>query len=208
MSAIARLASAAGILGAAWIVTATIVGGAMTPAYNHATQFISELGARGAPFANEMSWLGFLPAGVLTSLFALFAAAALPRSAGAWLGFFGLFLFALGYLVAAFYSCEDNCRPASPDFEQTVHTAFGLAGYLGAPAFMVSLGVAARRWPNAAAVSLVAFAAATTSLAALALMLSPDFAYPGAAQRLLEAGVLSWILVCSFYLRRETGRAG
>lgn len=208
MGMIARLASAAGILGALWIVGATIAGGAITPGYNHATQFISELGARGAPFANEMNLLGFLPAGVLTSLFALLAAVALPRSASAWLGFFGLFLFALGYLVAAFYTCQEDCRPASPDFEQTVHTAFGLAGYLGAPAFMVLLGLAARRWPSGATVSLVAFAAAATSFAALTMMLSPDFAYPGAAQRLLEVGVLSWILVCSFYLRRETGHAG
>jgi len=199
-----RFALITGMLGALAVVLLTIIGGANFPNYSHASQFISELGADGAPNARIINLAGFLPAGILIIAFAFFAWRSLPRSGTTAFGMVGLALFALGYLVAAFFPCEGNCRPAEPTVGQAIHNLFGLMGYLIAPLSLFALGWQARRWPKATHLSVLGFIGAGFALLGL-LFLSPDFRYVGLAQRILEGSVLIWIMACALYLasRRE-----
>jgi hypothetical membrane protein len=52
-----------------------VVAGALTPGYSHVSQYISELGARGAPQEWGVRLAGFLPSGIL-----LLASVRLPMS--------------------------------------------------------------------------------------------------------------------------------
>lgn len=192
---------ATGVLGAFWMLGMVLIGGATFAGYDHASQFISELGANGAPQGFAMSWFGFLPTGILTCAFALFAWLAAPRSALSTLGFFGVLLFAIGYVGAAFFRCDFGCRPDEPSASQMMHNLFGVTGYLFAPLSLLFLGLAARKWPGASGVSALGFVGAALSVAALAVF-SPDFAYVGIAQRALEASMLGWIVACALYLGR------
>lgn len=182
----------------------TVIGGANFPNYNHASQFISELGANSAPHGRLISLAGFLPAGVLIIAFAFFAWRSLPRSGVTTFGMFGLVLFALGYLVAAFFPCEGDCRSTEPTLPQAIHNLFGLAGYLFAPLSLFALGWHARRWPRARHLCVLGFIGSGLALLGL-LFLSPDFKYVGIAQRILEGSVLTWIIAGALYLapRRE-----
>ena len=201
---------ASACLGALAVVLLTVIGGAGFPNYSHASQFISELGADGAPHAGLINYAGFLPAGLLVCTFALLAWRALPRSVGTALGMVGIFLFGFGYLVAVVYPCEAGCRPATPNLSQTIHNALGLAGYLVAPFALAILGWQARSWPGAAVLSWMGIGGAILAFIGLSY-LSPEFAYVGIAQRVLEASVLSWIVACGFYLdgrRARTAEAG
>ena len=198
---IRKLGLIAGILGVTTVVLLTVIGGANFPNYNHASQFISELGAEGAPNGRAISLAGFLPAGLLLTAFAIFAWRSLPRSALTTFGMAGLVFFALGYLIAAFFPCEGDCRPAEPTLSQAIHNFFGLAGYLFAPLSLFLLGWQARRWPRATHLSVLGFIGGSLALLGL-LFLSPDFRYVGIAQRILEGGVLLWITACGLYLAR------
>ena len=199
-----KLALITGTLGPLAVVLLTVVGGAHFPNYSHASQFISELGADGAPNARLINLGGFLPAGILLISFAFFAWRSLPRSGVTTVGMVGLGFFALGYLVAAFFPCEGDCRPAEPTLAQAIHNLFGLTGYLFAPLSLFLLGWQARRWPRAKHLSIFAFIGAGFALLGL-LFLSPDFRFVGVAQRVLEGSVLIWIIACALYLapRRE-----
>ncbi len=197
-----KLVLASACLGALAVVLLTVIGGAAFPNYSHVSQFISELGARGAPHATLVAYAGFLPAGILVCAFAALAWKALPRSTPTTLGMLGIALFGLGYLVAVYFPCDAGCRPAEPSGAQLVHNALGLAGYLAAPPSLALLGWQARRWPGAKGLSMLGFAGAVLALIALSL-LSPEFAYVGVAQRVLEASVLSWIVACGFYVNRR-----
>lgn len=190
------------MLGALAVVLLTVVGGAHFPNYSHASQFISELGADGAPNARLINLAGFLPAGLLIAAFAFFARQSLPRSGATTFGMVGLAFFALGYLVAAFFPCEGDCRPAEPTLSQAIHNLFGLAGYLFAPPSLFALAWQARRWRRATHLAALGFAASGFALLGL-LFLSPDFRYVGVAQRILEGSVLLWIMVCALYLARD-----
>jgi len=181
------------------VVLLTVIGGANFPNYSHASQFISELGASGAPNARLINLAGFLPAGIFIIAFAFLARRSLPRSGATTFGLIGLALFALGYLVAAFFPCEADCRPTEPTLSQAIHNLFGLAGYLIAPLSLFALGWQARRWARATHLSVLGFIASGFALLGL-LFLSPEFRYVGVAQRILEGSVLTWIMACALYL--------
>lgn len=198
-----RLVMLAACFGALTVILLTVIGGAAFPGYNHASQFISELGARGAPHAQLVNFGGFLPAGVLVCAFAVLAWKALPRSAGTAIGMVGIALFGFGYLVAVVFPCDAGCRPAAPSFSQLMHNALGLAGYLSAPVALAILGWQARSWPGGRLLSRIGFIGALTAFTGL-LLLSPEFAYVGIAQRLLELSVLTWIVACAIYVNRDT----
>jgi hypothetical membrane protein len=194
-----KLALITGMLGSLAVVLLTLIGGANFPNYSHASQFISELGADGAPNARLINFGGFLPAGIFIIAFAFFAWRSLPRSGATTFGMFGLALFALGYLVAVVFPCEPGCRPANPTLAQGIHNLFGLAGYLFAPLSLVLLGWQARRWREATHLSVLGFVGGALALLGL-LFLSPDFKYVGIAQRILEGSVLLWVMACALYL--------
>lgn len=194
-----KFAMACGVLGALWIVALTLAGGATFPDYDHASQFMSELGANGAPYGQLVSWAGFLPIGLLMQAFAIFAWLAAPKSLWSAIGFLGVFVFYFGYTGSAFFPCDYGCRPEEPSFSQTMHYLVGLPGYFLAPLTLALLGVAARNWPKARHLNILGFVCATSALLALAF-LSPDYEYVGAAQRVLEASMLIWVAVCGLYL--------
>jgi hypothetical protein len=191
-----------GVLGAAWLFAMVVAGGATFPGYSHLSQYISELGANGAPHGWLVSYAGFLPVGVLICAFGLFAWLAAPRSVLSALGFIGVELFSIGYIAAAFFRCDFGCRPEDPSFSQQMHNLFGLVGYLFAPLTLLLLGLAARTWPNAGLLSLWAHVSAALALAGL-LTLAPDSPFAGLSQRAIEAAMLSWVLSCALYLGRQ-----
>jgi hypothetical protein len=196
---VSRFAGLLGIVSALMGFAFPIVFAAMDPAYDPARDFISELGAVGAPNAAIVNAYGFLPPGVLMIAFAILAWAVLPRSWPAFWGFAGIFLFAIGYVGAAFFPCDAGCRPASPSFDHIMHSLTGAPGYFLAPLFMAALAVAARRWPGGGWLSPLAAFGAAVSLAGLVNFL-PESETAGLWQRVLEAGVLVWVLACGCYL--------
>jgi hypothetical protein len=79
-SLIVRFAFPAAMLSAGSVILLIVLGGAAFPGYSHTSQFISELGATGAPHEKLVRFAGFLPAGVLLCLFVIGAFKVLPRS--------------------------------------------------------------------------------------------------------------------------------
>lgn len=184
------------------MVLTVVMAGALTPGYSHVSQYISELGARGAPQEWSVRLAGFLPAGILLLAFCWYAYAALPRSTGATLALVGLALYAAGYVIAAAYPCDPGCRPDKPTTSQLIHNAGGLLGYLLAPAFLLTFARAARTWPGASHLAIAGYAAAGLALVGL-LTLSPTSSTAGLSQRLLELAVLGWVAYCGRYLSRQ-----
>lgn len=195
-----KLAMVTGLLGVAWLVAMVLLGGASFDGYDHVAQYISELGATGAPFGWHVSWLGFLPIGILICAFSFFAWQAAPRSVLSTLGFVGIFLFSIGYVGSAFFRCDFGCRPDTPSFSQMMHELIGLAGYMLAPVTMVLLGVAALKWPGARWLALLGFGSAIAAFIGLGGMADPNGPHVGLFQRILEASVLTWVAACALYL--------
>jgi len=189
------------------VVMLSVLGAALTPGYSHVSQFVSELGATGAPTELWVRFGGFLPAGLLMLTFCAGALRVLPRTPSVVLGLFGLAVYAAGYLVASVFPCDLGCRPAVPSTSQLIHNLGGMVGYLLAPASLFMLALAARGWPDSARLVVAGYVAATVALVGL-LTLSPSSALVGVSQRALEAAVLGWVVVLGWYLLGQSHHQG
>jgi hypothetical protein len=190
-----RAAAACGLAAAAWALAVPTVGAWASAPYSHLSQFISELGAEGAPHGALVSWLGFAPIGLLVLTFLALAAPALPRIGCVRAGLAGLALVGVAYLVSAVFRCDAGC-PSEGSRAQAVHNAFGLLEYVGASAGLGLLAAPLR--------SRAAAAAALGVGIGLAAMLAPPLeAFRGASQRLAEASIFGWIAATSVALARR-----
>lgn len=208
MNRTARLARAFAFTGVAIVVAGTLLAGAAFPDYSHARQYISELGAHGAPHGGLVTYGMFLPAGIAITAFAWQASRVLPRSPGMLAGMLGVALYAFGYLNSVPFRCDFGCRPDEPSTAQVLHTLVGGLSYLAGAIALLVLGFTARRWPRAGVLAATGIAGGILSLLAFPA-LSEDFAFAGLAQRLVEASMLGWILLCARYLGRPAAhRAG
>jgi len=182
-----------------------VVAGAYTPGYSHASQFISELGATGAPHEWGVRLGGFLTTGLLMMTFCISAFRSLPRSRISTLGIVGMTLFSIGYLSSAAFPCDPGCRPSQPSTSQVIHNVVGLVGYLVAPAFLLALARAARAWPGGIHLVTTGYIASAAALIAI-LTLSPSSPWVGLSQRLLEFAVLGWASLCGLYIAQRPAR--
>jgi Protein of unknown function (DUF998) len=194
------------VLALASVVLFTIFGALGFPGYSHTAQFMSELGARGAPQEMLIRFAGFLPAGVFMILSVIGASMSLPRSALTTIGLVGLAMYAMGYIVAVFFPCDPGCRLAQPSASQEIHNFFGLIGYVLAPLSLVALGFSARTWPGGRHLSWSGYIAAAAALVGM-MTLSPKSPYVGLSQRLIEGAVLIWVLMCGWYVKSHLSRS-
>lgn len=199
-----KIAFWSAVLGLLVFLITVVAGGAAFPGYSHTSQFISELGATGAPHSKLVSWMGFIPSGLLLMTFAITAPLALPRSAITWLGFASIGYYAFGLVGAGIFPCDYGCRAEQPSVGQRIHNAIAVTGYLAGITALLLLGIQARKWPGGG--HLIALAVLCGLVGTIALLfLSPDFGYVGFAQRTVEACMGMWIIACAFYARHRAG---
>jgi len=164
---------------AALALLVPVVAGALAPAYSHTAQYISELGAIGMPLGVFVSFVGFLPTGLLVGACLVIAARRTEAAGSARIGYLLLMSVALAYLGAAFARCyvggaaEGSVRQATPRSGRRV---LALAGV----------------------VTLLAFAA----------MASPPLApWRGLAQRVAETALFGSLLLIGWRLPMVDSRA-
>ncbi|WBQ13491.1 DUF998 domain-containing protein [Hyphomonadaceae bacterium BL14] len=188
---------------AGWLAGVLAAGSLFYPGYDQTGQFISELGAVGAPTFPWTGWLGFVPIGILQCLFCLTAARAAPRSGLAITGFVMLAGYGAGAIAGGIFPCDaaSACMPDEPSLSQTLHNTIGGGGYLIGVLGMALTGAAALGWRGGLWLGLSGLAAAGIALAAL-LSIDAALDWRGALQRIAEAAFLTWFIVCGVWLRR------
>ena len=196
---LSRIAFAALVAGLAILLAAVVWGGATYPGYDHAQQFMSELGATGAPTGPTVSIWGFVPNGVLITIFCLLAAWILRRSMLAVVACLMLALNGIGMAGAGVYACDFECSRSDPSPEALLHDLFGGLGYLCA---IVGVGLTAlwARKSDAPWLAPIGVVAALISIAGLSGVIA-EVELAGLFQRAMEAALavfmmaLAWALV-------------
>lgn len=188
--------------GYALIIGVMVAAAAAWPGYDHLRQYISELGATGAPHGAEVTRYGFLIPGALLIGFSLFAFLSLPRTVSSFMGFLLVAAFAVGYFASGFFRCDFGCVSEGGSQAQMLHELFGLPGYLGAPAALALLAFASRRWEGAGLLFPLGVAGAVAAAVSIPLLV-PEFEFHGAAQRVMEGAMATWILACAAYLAKR-----
>src|SRR4051794_11116422 len=104
---------------------AAVAAGFKYPGYDHLKNFISELGATGAPTASLMNFVGFLPYGLLVTAFALALHRGIRPDVGGWLGPTILVLYGMAYVGVAMAPCDPGCQSATPSMHHRLHLMLG-----------------------------------------------------------------------------------
>lgn len=184
---------------AAWLPP--VLFGARWPEYDAVRDFLSELGAAGAPDAAAVN-TSFALAGVLF----VAACAALAPGRPAWRVGLGL-LSAAGwsYLAAAVVPCDPGC-PAQGSAQQALHNGAGALGYVlaGIGLLLVARPLSRDRRPVLAALVRVGGAIAIAGLVAMG---TPELeAERGALQRIVELGLFASLLALARATSASSGR--
>lgn len=196
--------AACGIAAPLVFIAAVIAASVNHPGYDHLKNFISELGATGAPAAGVMNFGGFLPYGLLTAAFALAVHRGMRADAGGWLGPSILGLYGLAYIAVAVSPCDPGCQAATPSAHQRLHFLLGdlifLTAVLG-PFTLYPRMVQDPAWRPLATATLI-----LPSLAWLILEAS-GMGIPGALrQRLWLLLLFIWIAMMALRLLRLGAR--
>ena len=181
-----------------WLYTVFLLPGMLRPDYSPLAQYISELGATGAPYAGWVNWAGYLPSGVFFAIaLASFWRHWRPRGVQI-AGLALLFCEPLAWIGSAIFPCDLGC-PAQGSLAQDLHSLLAVFTYTGTALGVTLLACAPglRLWQRAGWLLLVAL-----WLFAFAAMVTPDLAdIRGLMQRLGEAlmygtqAVVGWVLV-------------
>jgi hypothetical protein len=200
-----QVAFGCAILSLVVLGAATVRGGLAYPGYDHLTQYISELGANGAPTGHSVS-LAFMVSGGLLAAFWLLCAVLFPRGPLAIIGFGLSALNGLGLLSGGVFPCDFECAFSDPSPAAALHEALGGLGYLCGVAGVFLVGFAARRWPNGSGLFVLSLVCGVPALLALG-MIGPEVAWRGAGQRVLEVALAVWTLGVAVRVRRAPSLA-
>ncbi|WP_374516571.1 DUF998 domain-containing protein [Brevundimonas sp.] len=194
------LAFASALLGLALLLVATIAGGLVTPGYDHARQYISELGATGAATGPAVS-AAFVVSGALQAVFWILCIRLLPGSRLVAAGFALSALNGLGLLAGGVFPCDAGCSLSDPSLSAVLHDVLGGLGYLCGVAGILLVAMAWRTDPVRRRLSGLALLCGMPGVM-LIWMIHPGFELFGLAQRGLELAIAVWTLAIAFAVRR------
>lgn len=200
---VTRLLLIASIL---YVIGFYFIGGAVKPGYSQLSNFVSEYNATGTPWADRLTYAGFVATAALLSCFLVAAAPITQVSGVSRLGFWFLWSVPFSYLLGAIAPCDAGC-PLEGSTSQILHNVFGVLAYFG-------MGIS---------VALVSFAPGFRSfklrrtfmlLTGIAfpvvfiVMLQPDFApWRGLMQRSLDVAMAVCLVLVVFTILAKGRRA-
>ena len=194
-----------GILGALFFITPSVLGGLQFENYSHISQFISESYAFGTPYGIYMRFFGFIPSGILITVFSFSCWKLLPKSSVLKMGLFGFGVFyGIGTIMVGLFPCDEGCNKEliNPSVSQLIHNLFGGLTYLIVPACLILIGFSSRKWSGSTSFSTLSIICGTIALMFSMLLLSdPDGNYIGLFQRITEGSILFWLINFAFYIK-------
>ncbi len=197
---LARLAFALLVVGELIQLATVIAGGAFYPGYDHARQYISELGATGAVTGPAVSWFGFVPSGLLITAFCLIAAWLLRRNALAVVACVMLAWYGLSLSAAGVYPCAFECARTEVSFNAMMHDLVGGTGYLTG-ILGVALAALVIRFDGAGSLRPLGLVCAAVAVAGFAAIIA-DVELGGLFQRALEGSLAVFLLAFGWALAR------
>ncbi len=131
----------AGLIGTFLFWLMVIINGFIYPNYSHTSQFISELGAIGAPSAFIINFFGIIPfgVGILFHSMHIFQKGPSNKSRYFTIGF--LALSGSLFVVAGLYNCDVRCSFIDISREGLVHNIAAMFAFLFAVLGMISMGI-------------------------------------------------------------------
>ena len=160
--------------------------------------------ATGTEYGKALRYYGYIPAGILLTLFALGAPRKFPKSIWLTIGFIGIALFyGVATLIVGFFPCDAGCNKEliDPSISQIIHNLTGALTYLFVPSCMILIGIGLLKFKNYKTLSLLSIIGGIICFLFVGLLSDPLTAYAGLFQRIIEVLFVIWIVTCAVYIK-------
>ncbi|MFT6843271.1 MAG: hypothetical protein ACJASR_002047 [Psychroserpens sp.] len=196
-----------GILGVSLFVVSSILGGFLIENYNVLSQYISESYAIDTEYGKILRIFGYIPSGILITLFCFLGVRYFQPSKLLKIGFYGIGIFyGLATVVVGIFPCDSGCNKEliDPSSSQLIHNFVGLLTYLFVPVFMILIGLGLKKSTNNNTFSLQSIVFGAISILFVYILLSnSNSEYIGLYQRIIESVFVIWIVFCAFVIKNK-----
>lgn len=196
-----------GILGVTLFFIASILGGFQFDNYNTLSQYISESYAIDTPYGKSLRYFGYIPGGILLTIFAFFGRKKFPKSGLIKSGFSGIGIFyGIATVIVGIFPCDKGCNKEliDPSISQLIHNLTGLLTYIFVPLSIIAIGVGLRKLKVHLDLSIIAISCGINCMVFIGILLSdPLNQYAGLYQRIIEGTFIIWIISCSFFIKNS-----
>ncbi|HDZ06409.1 hypothetical protein LCGC14_0520800 [marine sediment metagenome] len=205
-----KLVAYIGILGVGLFAIAAIVGPLLIEDYSVVTQYISESFASNTQYGTYLQYLGYVPSGVLMTIFCFSAPKYLPSSRLIKAGFFGLAIFyGLGTVVVGLFPCDAGCPTniMMSSESQLIHNAVASLTYIFLPLCIIAIGLGFRKFESHHRLSQITLTTAIVSVIFIFVLFSnPDSGYRGLLQRVIEISFITFMISSALEIKNSTKR--
>ena len=196
-----------GILGVTFFAVASFLGGFQFDNYDPISQYISETMAVDMPYGKSLRYFGYIPSGILLTIFAFAGFKKFPKSTLIKFGFWGLGLFyGIATIVVGIFPCDKGCNKdlVDPSISQLIHNLTGLLTYVFVPISIIMIGVGLRKSKKYSRLSKIGIICGIICIVIIGFLSNPLTNYAGFFQRIIEGIFIIWIIACSIYIKRGT----
>jgi hypothetical protein len=195
-----------GILGVSLFVIASVLGGFQFDDYDPIAQYISETMAVGTTHGEKLRFLGYIPSGILLTLFSFLAIKKFPKSTLIQIGFIGLAVFyGMATIVVGIFPCDQGCNKEliNPSISQLIHNITGMLTYLFVPISIILISIGLIKTKHYLNLSKIGISCGLISIAFIWLMISQPLSnYVGLFQRIIESLFVIWIIGCAIVIKK------
>jgi hypothetical protein len=194
-----------GILGVSLFVVSSIVGGILIENYSLTSQYISETYAIDTQYGEILRIFGYIPSGILLTIFCFLGLKYFQPSQLTKIGFYGLGIFyGLATVIVGIFPCDSGCNKDSidPSISQVIHNLTGLSTYIFVPISIIIIGFGLKSLQNYNRLSTQAITFGILSILFIFLLISgmnPE--YIGLYQRIIETLFIIWIVTCAITIK-------
>ena len=196
-----------GVLGVSLFIVVAIVGGFLIEDYSVTSQYISETYAIDTEYGMVLRTYGYIPSGILLTLFTFVAYKKFPQSRLTKIGFYGLAVFyGMATILVGFFPCDSGCNKQfiDPSISQVIHNLTGFLTYIFVPVSLILIGIGLQKFPMYKRLSIQGIAYGILSALFVYLLFSDaNSEYIGLYQRVVESVFVIWIITCAIAIKNK-----
>lgn len=202
-----KLVAYIGILGISLFAIAAIVGPLLIDDYSIASQYISESFASNTAYGWYLQYFGYVPSGILTTIFCATAPKYLPSSKFIKAGFFGLAIFyGLGTITVGLFPCDAGCptKIMYSSNAQLIHNAAASLTYIFLPICILGIGLGLKKFEAFNRLAQISMAMGIISAIFIFVLFSnPESSYRGLLQRAIETSFITFMVSSALKIRNR-----